>query len=668
MKDLIIGIHHRGKYLVLRTIAPPVELSAIVTVVEDETGEVDRLTIYNFDAGTSLDEQLPKGSYVAVKEPYFRTSNDRHCTIRVDHPSDLVVLYATDDIVSAAFQPQPVELNVDPKKLKEAGNAALDEKHYHTAADLYTQGLDAIGDGDMSSIKRDLYRNRAGANLKLRKYNAARDDAYESMAYSEEGKEIQLNLKVKAWYRAAHASYELQDYACCSKDLHHALSLNPADEAAKQELQRTVRRLEEQDTGNYDFEAMAGSVLNGKLRNDIASFLGRTAIRPSKYGRGLFATQDIKAGELVMVEKGFAYSYETDDKTKKAVIVNPTTGRYCEGTHATLMVSSIQQLSRNHINRTSELLDLHTGTYKKTNTKGAVFERNPAVEVVDVFLVQAIIEHNACRCPTGASLQRGEEQEATQANEEEHQPTGIWVRAQYINHSCVFNASRSYIGDAMIVRANKDIRKDGEITVAYFELGVDLAARRARSEATWSFKCSCALCTADAKTRPVHMRRRIGLCAEVEDFVTTNRFTRDFRPEPALIRRAITLLAFLAATYDDTLYKQLPRLGLADLQAWLVMAYVLTDQPRLCAQHCHGMLSAMGYTLTISQQDVTLARGPNAVPCDNSVEAVMFLASIRLQAGEKRVARKLSLLAKGLYETIKGSSWGFEESYPLERG
>jgi hypothetical protein len=44
---------------------------------------------------------------------------------------------------------------------------------------------------------------------------------------------------------------------------------------------------------------------------------------------------------------------------------------------------------------------------------------------------------------------------------------GIWINASYINHSCLGNVRRSFIGDMMIVRAAKDMAACTELMFPY---------------------------------------------------------------------------------------------------------------------------------------------------------------------------------------------------------
>jgi hypothetical protein len=88
---------------------------------------------------------------------------------------------------------------------------------------------------------------------------------------------------------------------------------------------------------------------------------------------------------------------------------------------------------------------------------------------------------------------KGNDDSADKPNNKFHS-SGFWSMASYINHSCLSNARRSFIGDMMIVRASRDLPPNTEITFWYQspmnsapkELPVNLQH--------WGFNCDCELC------------------------------------------------------------------------------------------------------------------------------------------------------------------------------
>ena len=73
-------------------------------------------------------------------------------------------------------------------------------------------------------------------------------------------------------------------------------------------LEKVVQRVLEERTGVYNFDELQRSSAINILNVDAANYIGPVEIRPSRlHGRGLFATENVKAGELLLCEKAFAF-------------------------------------------------------------------------------------------------------------------------------------------------------------------------------------------------------------------------------------------------------------------------------------------------------------------------------------------------------------------------
>jgi hypothetical protein len=92
---------------------------------------------------------------------------------------------------------------------------------------------------------------------------------------------------------------------------------------------------------------------------------------------------------------------------------------------------------------------------------------------------------------------------------------GIWLMASKINHSCIGNCLRSFIGDMQIVRATRDIPANTELLFHYHSPN-DMACYSEVQEhlSNWGFVCECALCKDRKNTTTTQMQRRIVLFKE----------------------------------------------------------------------------------------------------------------------------------------------------------
>lgn len=96
-------MHHEDKILILRSITKHYPGAGTVAIVEDEAGDAEKLAIYNQSEASAL-SALPKGSVVAVKEPYYQFNGDGDFMICVDHPSDIVLLDDGHPLVPECFR------------------------------------------------------------------------------------------------------------------------------------------------------------------------------------------------------------------------------------------------------------------------------------------------------------------------------------------------------------------------------------------------------------------------------------------------------------------------------------------------------------------------------------------------------------------------------------
>lgn len=136
IKDLTIETHHRGSYILLRAVTPAFRKTGIVTVVEDEEGDVLALQLYNQDRDIVTDGRLVDGTIVLIKEPYLKVMGDGDCGLRVDHLSDIKFILEDDSLVPSIWRDES-EDSISANSWKTTGNDLYNEKDYHLAINWY---------------------------------------------------------------------------------------------------------------------------------------------------------------------------------------------------------------------------------------------------------------------------------------------------------------------------------------------------------------------------------------------------------------------------------------------------------------------------------------------------------------------------------------------------
>jgi tetratricopeptide (TPR) repeat protein len=536
--DLKMETHHRGKKLAIKRASPVVGLAVRSwCMVQDEEGrETERLE-FGLHKLRHAEEVLELTKMFIIKEPYFTMTDDGEATIRIDHPSDLVSI--TDEIVDTDFK-DVAAAEKAATKCKNQGNTALKEQDLPEAYARYSEGLKIATANSISNLARDIARNRAYVSLLLGQL----EDAKASLI--REGDQRSKDLDSKAYFRAGSAAYLLGQYQLAKKLFEEQQKLTPDDKDARTYLKRIAVRLQEQESGSHNFTKMRVNLSKARSRVDAATFTGNTQVKDSKNkGRGLFATRSIAAGELIMCEKAFCVVWGHEREAMTAMTYDLRDDRI-RVSPIGLSRAIVQKLISNP-SQIPALMDLY-GDWEGSDSND---------DTVDVFRIHDIMSRNAF----GPGNQFGEEN-ARNAS------TGLWIHAAYINHSCIPNASKEYVGDVLILRATRTISAGEELFHAYDE-NSDYDTRQSSLMTTWGFKCSCKLCEAESKDSPEVRAKREELRGEEDAFLSREHWANAKR---LTIVKAHKIAKGIEETYDTKRYEGLPKLAGKNIQEWLSKA------------------------------------------------------------------------------------------------
>ena len=147
---------------------------------------------------------------------------------------------------------------------------------------------------------------------------------------------------------------------------------------------------------------------------------------------------------------------------------------------------------------------------------------------------------------------------------------GVWPHASFINHSCLGNVSRAFIGDLMVVRALRPIRAGEELLFSFCTY--KNPDRKGVLRRGWGFECRCPWCTAEAHDDQNAIDLRNKLWDAADTFVVLK--LRDLFRGRTVSRNVVSQindkLRELHATYDRDLYQGIPRIvSFADLPSAL---------------------------------------------------------------------------------------------------
>ncbi|KAL8392359.1 hypothetical protein RB595_002521 [Gaeumannomyces hyphopodioides] len=486
--EMQLETHHRGRYALVRVIAPSSRMTAVTTIVEDEQGTASMLQLYTQppESDVPAAETMRMHRVAVLKEPFFKsTLAENAYNLRVDHVGDVVWLDEADPRVPHRWRVSRVVLG--SQELRAQGNDAVKRCCFAEAERLYSAAILAA---ETAEEKKLALLNRSHANLKLARVEDALADA---VAANQIGSPSEKGL-----FREGRALYELARFDECLARFQDLVCRFPENKAAGAESERTEARLREQNAGAFSFARMHRQARATPPVVDCATFLGPVEVRDSPgRGRGLFTTEKVKAGQLLVCEKAFGYSFVDDDDEgdrTTTVLMDFNTKRVTLGSQAHLIAQIAQRLSSNP--RSSKAFEgLHKGDYQPVAGLGSEVDGKP---VVDTFMVARVVSLNCFGAPRTsldyhkrlimASGGRASAKDLAR----DTSSCGFWVHASYINHSCVENCCRSYIGDVQIIRAATDLDAGAELVYRYFSPDDDRKAGAALHH--WGFECGCALC------------------------------------------------------------------------------------------------------------------------------------------------------------------------------
>jgi len=137
--------------------------------------------------------------------------------------------------------------------------------------------------------------------------------------------------------------------------------------------------------------------------------------------------------------------------------------------------------------------------------------------------------------------------------------------ASSLNHSCISNVRRSFIGDLKIIRATCDIPADTELEFWYKVPTGDYDEMQ-KGLRNWGFQCTCAMCLDLKNTSKKLLKRRNNLLGDLK--TTLNAAKVD-------TAKAERILASIDQTYKQP-PTDIPRLQL--LKPYNLLASIYSEQ------------------------------------------------------------------------------------------
>ena len=215
------------------------------------------------------------------------------------------------------------------------------------------------------------------------------------------------------------------------------------------------------------------------------------------------------------------------------------------------------------------------------------------------FLIDTIISLNFFECTRDSILLHADEVGNSDAKPQTRDCVcGVFVKASHVNHSCFFNARRTFIGDMLILRATRNIAAGQEICFRYAAPKAHHSYDKMQQELQdWGFRCSCEICTHDMET-PNKMKKERAILLEELDIAQKHVKSQD---NLADIER---LLAAIEQTYTVPA-AVVPRLTLWNPYHTLIRAYGPLEQPAKTIVTAWKLLTALGFIIKRDTSSIT---------------------------------------------------------------
>ena len=485
------------------------------------------------------------------------------------------------------------------------------------------------------SSTSSLHTKRSGVNLLLGRYDAAKADALAALDPSTPSPH-----DWKAHFNAGRAAYGLCAYPESHALLTTALKLNPSNASIQKELVRCEARLREEETGEYDFDAMLASLSATHVHLDCASFLKNVRVGASAHhGRGLFATRDLKVGEVVFVEKATLMPNQYEPVRASAALYAMMVRQLCENPSLA-----------------AEVMELYPGQEVGYGRSGREGEMVDGVPVVDVFLVEGIRTKNCFSAPRSTvedTTWRGQVESAGRMAK------GLWVRASYLNHSCVANTMRSFVGDMLVGRATRDIKEGEELFQQYVPVKPLVDVRNEQFREGWGFECGCVLCKGERRSSEGMLAKRKEALAAVEKLCNKKLPGREILPD-ATIRSVDRMAKQLEEMHEAEVYRGLPRLTLIYPCTWLVNAHRGRKNHTKVVKYAKKVLRNFGFKVPEEEgaewdpREIYTISEPATLMSAHVVTALRRLVEAYEALGQKDMAERCIEAAEFGYMIVTG--------------
>ena len=555
--DMAPGVVNRERILYAKASVDGVVMTSLHTVIEDDYGGACKLCVYNLSSVQT--RAFRKDVKMAILNPYYKKAADGTHMMRVDNPMEVI-------LVQPDTPSSPFILPIDHKL---RGNELFKEGRFLEAVEEYSQAI--MGD----RLDPLFYSNRSVCFAKLNQFEAALSDATAASDIDP------TNDKFK--YRAAMAWSGLGNPLMAIEILGQLV--DTARENSQKQEYRDRLNVEHtylaQQRGEINLRDMEQLVLAG-LSVKMGDYVGPLELRRSRCvgcaERGLFATRDIKRGEVIHVSKAAVYLSDCKLDTTGSLEVSPTS--YVSPPYQILVSKLIQAMNKSKLfaHRVLNLVEDKKPNKPPFYTNIELYTHNGYEVVGDLGSPEFSIENirNIATKKAFSSILEGsnnlvEVSDSLMSLVLGGSTLGMWFIPSLVNHSCVGNVVRVVKGEVCVLKVFKDVKAGEELVMSLFDGSYKKTLRERKKTLKFEhgYVCHCLLCKYESEPNITPLLARVStLYDQVNSFwrkYGCNSPTRTSAPLPLekyrkLVARAIELaheLGLGPQTFCGTIWSSL---------------------------------------------------------------------------------------------------------------
>lgn len=287
----------------------------LVTIAEDNHGQISFILILLHSSLYLNQLKLHQNNTIIIKEPYYKETKilkNKQKVLIVDNIYHNLILVKPEIFDDKNDSDDHKDEHINIESLKEKGNKYFTLKQYFLAIYCYSQALNNFDSASNHSIelKFKLLCNRSLCFINIKKYSKALIDAENALKLDKSS--------IKAKFRVITALNYMGKYLQAMKtvksiDKTKIKSNSILNKFISLEQEIVIRYRESMALFQNDKHekidfALYPSFADPVKWQNVSDYIGKIKVKYiDKYkGRGIVAAKNIKAGEIILVEKVFA--------------------------------------------------------------------------------------------------------------------------------------------------------------------------------------------------------------------------------------------------------------------------------------------------------------------------------------------------------------------------